>query len=230
MTDLILLHGAIGADDQLNTLAEGFTTKNNVHTLCFYGHGFRNDDSVFSIPLFTQQLEQYITENKLHKPIVLGYSMGGYVAMHYAYNHPSSLKAIITLGTKFAWSEDIAKKEVGMLNPARIQEKVPAFAAVLQRRHGKKWMNVLDKTAAMMMAMGETPPLQDEQFSHITIPVLCCIGDRDNMVTAAETKQTFQLLTTAQLFMVPGTPHPIEKLNYPAFIPVVQAFIDSLSQ
>ena len=54
--------------------------------------------------------------------------MGGYVALQLANKHPKYVQKIITLGTKFAWDKETAAKEVKMLNPEKIEEKIPAFA------------------------------------------------------------------------------------------------------
>ena len=77
--------------------------------------------------------------------------MGGYVALSAAIKAPRRFSKIITLGTKFSWSPAEAKKEIQLLNPEIIQEKVPAFANRLSHIHGKEhWQNLMLKTAQMM--------------------------------------------------------------------------------
>lgn len=52
------------------------------------------------------------------------------------------------LGTKYNWNEATAAREVKLLNPAVIQEKVPAYAAILKERHGSEnWQEVLHATS-----------------------------------------------------------------------------------
>ena len=66
MQDLILLHGAIGAKDQLRSLAERMKDKYTVHLLNFSGHGgapFVKED--FSISLFTNEVLNYLRENNI---------------------------------------------------------------------------------------------------------------------------------------------------------------------
>ena len=46
-----------------------------------------------------------------------GHSMGGYVALKLALKRPELVDRIITLGTKFNWTPEVAAKEVKMLNP-----------------------------------------------------------------------------------------------------------------
>jgi pimeloyl-ACP methyl ester carboxylesterase len=105
MKNIILLHGAIGAKDQLEPLAielkqNGYT----VYTLSFSGHGQTPFQTHFGIEQFALELEQFIKENNLQQPTVFGYSMGGYVALYLAHQQPTLLGNIITLGTKFEWN------------------------------------------------------------------------------------------------------------------------------
>ena len=65
------------------------------------------------------------------------------------------INSIVTFGTKFNWSKEAAAKEVKMLNPEVIEEKVPKFAQMLKDTHAPNdWKTLLHKTAAMMKGLG----------------------------------------------------------------------------
>src|SRR5688572_9682026 len=156
MQHLLLLHGAIGSKEQLQPLAQTLQDKFIVHSFNFSGHGgqpFSVDP--FSIPLFSIEIMEYLEEKKIPQVHVFGYSMGGYAAMYLAKQHPGKIARIITLATKYHWDENIAAKEVKMLDAATIQEKVPAFAAQLQQRHAHNdWKELLDKTKQLLTGLG----------------------------------------------------------------------------
>jgi pimeloyl-ACP methyl ester carboxylesterase len=140
--------------------------------------------------------------------------MGGYVAMYLAKHHPQKIKKIITLATKFTWDKTIAEKEIKMLNAEKIEEKLPDFANSLKKRHvPNNWKTVLEKTAAMLIEMGNDNPLKPEDYENIQHPVLLMLGDRDKMVTLDETLEVYKNLPNAQLAVLPNTPHPIEMIN-----------------
>ena len=130
MKTLILLHGAIGAEDQLVKLVQVLKEQNGINalTFSFSGHGNTPFQSEFGIEQFAIELENFIKRNNLQNPDVFGYSMGGYVALFLAKRTPGLLGNIITLGTKFNWNPDIAAKEINMLDPQMISQKVPKFA------------------------------------------------------------------------------------------------------
>jgi pimeloyl-ACP methyl ester carboxylesterase len=139
METILLLHGALGSKSQLDPLKATLEAQGlPVYSTNFSGHSgepFRND---FDIETFSGDMLRFLQENQLQRVHVFGYSMGGYVALWFARNHPEYVGKIVTLGTKFDWSPESAEKEVKKLNPEKIQEKVPAFARILEHRHAPK--------------------------------------------------------------------------------------------
>ncbi|MFN4234434.1 MAG: alpha/beta fold hydrolase [Bacteroidia bacterium] len=225
MESIILLHGAIGAKNQLLSLAEILKVHIDVHLIEFSGHGSSNNSCEFSIQEFSNDIINYIRlfpDKKFH---VFGYSMGGYVALYTELKHPGTFSSIFTYGTKFKWDKETAEKEIKLLNPEKIQEKIPAFANELAIRHGKEnWKDVLHKTAQMMLKMGENPPLNDDDFSKIKIPVIITWGDADKMVSKEESVKVKNRLSNGFFKSYTNWPHPIEKLDYKALANDIERF------
>ena len=215
MEHTLLLHGAIGSKEQFLLLEEKLVNSFTVHRLNFGGHGGSSfADEKFSINLFASEVIAFLDEKEIDGTNIFGYSMGGYVAMYLAKQHPQRIKKIITLATKFTWDETIAAQEIKMLNADKIEEKLPDFAAALQKRHTPNdWKVVLEKTAAMLAAMGKDNPLKFADYPGIHHPVLLMLGDRDKMVTLDETVEVYKSLPKAQLTVLPNTSHPLELVN-----------------
>lgn len=215
MQSLLLLHGAIGAADQLQPLAEVLKKTYDVHVLDFSGHGGREmvSDS-FSIQLFAKEVLGYMNDKGLQQVSIFGYSMGGYVALYLAQQAPDRVNKIVTLATKFHWDEATAAKESQMLNAEKIEAKLPAFAEALTQRHAPNdWKQLLQHTIDMLVHMGKDNPLKPEDYTAIHTPVRILLGDRDKMVTLEETVAVYKWLPDAQMGMLPATPHPIEQVN-----------------
>ena len=227
MQQLLLLHGAIGAMDQLSELEIYLADSFFVHRLNFSGHGgspFINQH--FSIPLFAKEVISFLDKKEIESIAVFGYSMGGYVAMYLAKHHPQRIHKIITLATKFNWDEVIAAKEIKMLNAQKIEEKLPDFASTLQNRHApNNWKTVLQKTVDMLVEMGSSNPLKTDDFKNIQQPVLLMLGDRDKMVTLNETLEVYNNLPQAQLAVLPNTQHPIEMVNTARLVNEIKSFL-----
>lgn len=180
----------------------------------------------FSIPLFAEQVRNYIETKELKDVIVVGYSMGGYVAMYLAVHFPERIAKVITLATKFRWTEAIALKEMQQLDGDKIQQKIPAFADVLKERHApNNWLNVLTKTVSMLKALGENSALSLADYKTITQPCLLLLGDRDKMISIDETTEVYSALPNGAMAMLPNTPHPIEQVNREVLIFLIRNFV-----
>ncbi len=212
MQHLLLLHGAIGAKDQLQPLCEALKNDYIVHSLNFSGHGGKPMPEIFSIEFFANDILNYLEENNIERINILGYSMGGYVAMYFAKHYPEKVNKIFTLATKFLWTPEIAQRETEMLNPDKIEEKLPLFARTLEQRHlPNDWKIILKKTADMMRELGNMDRLQMTTFISIEKKILIGIGDKDTMVTLEESIDMYRKLKNASLIVLPDTTHPIEK-------------------
>ena len=100
MQHIILLHGALGSKEQVQPLAAALQPELQVHTFNFSGHGGRPfPDTAFSIPLFAEQIAQYMHEKGIAQAYIFGYSMGGYAAMFLAKKHPEKVNKLITLAS-----------------------------------------------------------------------------------------------------------------------------------
>lgn len=224
MPNLILLHGALGHSEiftpYLNSLSAYFT----IHTPLFSGHGNTelSTDGI-SIEKYTQELSDYCEKNNLTDVFILGHSMGGYVALCYAMKHPEKVNSIMTLGTKFDWTEEQAIKESKMLNPDVILEKVPQYAQLLEKQHGSKWKQLLPAIAELMIDLGKNPPLKDHLAS-INIPVQIMVGDKDNMVTLEESAIVYRTLPNAKLAVLPDTKHPMDKVRPKLLLNLIKDF------
>lgn len=226
MKTLLLLHGAIGAKDQLEPLSEHLKGQFDMHNINFSGHGGEPFEGPFSIEKFADEVLDYLRKNQLEKVSVFGYSMGGYVALYLALIHPEKVESISTLATKFDWSPEISQKETKMLHPEIIKEKIPAFAKVLQQRHHpQSWEMVLEKTSQMMLDLGTKQPLVQEDFHTIKTPVKLAIGDGDKMVSISETRQVSKWLPNATLLILPDVQHPIEKAPITLLAEEITAFL-----
>jgi pimeloyl-ACP methyl ester carboxylesterase len=215
MPHLLLLHGALGSATTLQPLQQLLAPYYTVHTLNFSGHGgTASPAATFSIETFAEDTLRYLEEQQLQTVDIFGYSMGGYVALYLALQHPARVGRIFTLATKFAWSPETAAKEVKLLQPQKLEEKVPAFAAVLAARHSPTdWREVMTRTADMMQTLGHQPLLTEAALAQVAKPVRVGVGDRDNMVSIQETAWAYQQLPQASLLVMPDTRHPLDQVD-----------------
>ena len=226
---LILIHGALGTRSQLAPLASSLGTRMTVHCVELDGHGDTPaGESGYSIERFAGNVRNFITTNGIERAALFGYSMGGYVALELAVEMPERITSVATLGTKLAWSPEVALNENSKLDAARIRAKIPAFALELEQRHrgvAGGWEGVLARTASLMTALGENPVVDRNLLSRIRQPVRLMVGDRDTIVTIEETASASRDLQAGSFAVLPDTPHPVEQVRTPLLHSLVVDFL-----
>ncbi len=212
---LFLLHGALGAAEQFEPLLPLLGEGPALHVMNFGGHGGEPiPPDGFTIAGFAAQVLERMDRESIDKADIFGYSMGGYVGLYLARHYPDRVGRLFTVATKFRWTEESAARETRMLDPVKIEEKVPQFAADLKRRHAPlEWSDVLSATAGMMLELGRLNAVTLQDLTEIEHPVRVGVGDHDQMVGIDETIEMYRQLKNGELVILPGTPHPIEKIS-----------------
>lgn len=214
MKNLLLLHGALGHSDIFKPYIQELSKHFHVHTPLFSGHGdIEIPEEGINIEKYTQELADYCEQKNLKDVYIFGHSMGGYVALCYALHQPENVNSILTLGTKFDWTEEQALKESKMLDPETILSKIPKYAEQLETQHDIKWKQLLPATAKMMVDLGKNPVLNQTNLTAITTPVQIMVGDKDNMVTLDESIHAYHNIPNAMFAVLPDTKHPMERVR-----------------
>jgi pimeloyl-ACP methyl ester carboxylesterase len=211
---LVLLHGALGAADQLTPLADRLADAFDVRTLDFEGHG----------PLAPPA--RPITMDALAGAVRDHVEAHALAALLCARRFPGTIDRVMTLGTKLAWTPDAAAREAGYLDADRLLERVPAFAAQLAARHGGgHWRALLAATRDMMLALGAAPALTDADWPRIACPVRIAVGDRDATVTVEECVAAYRALPAGELEVLARTQHPLERVDVGRLAAAVAVFM-----
>lgn len=228
MQDIFFIHGALGDASQITDFASQFNLKYRIHIINLPGHGKDSENDMdFSMQAMVDAVIAEAEEKSLEKITVFGYSMGGYIGMCIAKQKPQLINALITIGTKYAWSPDIASAQLAFFDTFKLETKQPAFANHLLQTHGNNWKKVVDKTGHMIQALGAAPLIQLDDYPRISGPCLLLLGDRDRMVSLEETTQVFKLLPNGALGILPNTSHPLEQVNQTVLATLVNQFLVS---
>lgn len=217
---ILVVHGALGDATQMRPLADALGALGTVHLVELPGHGATalSDDDAFTMALFAETIGHAAGRHR-HRhgdlaPLCFGYSMGGYAALLLEATSPGTLGGIVTLGTKFEWTPDVAAAAATRLDAAVLRAKVPAFAEQLRARHegAGGWELLLARTARLLTGLGAATPLTAQRLSKVRIPVRLVVGSRDDTVTLAEAAGIASLMPAASAHELPDVPHPIERV------------------
>lgn len=93
---LIILHGLFGQSDNWNTLAKRYAENGlRVFTVDLRNHGLSPHSNEWNYDVMADDLREFIEDNKLQHPILLGHSMGGKTVMFFELKYPGISEKII---------------------------------------------------------------------------------------------------------------------------------------
>ncbi|MFN0189616.1 MAG: alpha/beta fold hydrolase [Bacteroidia bacterium] len=224
--NLLLLHGALGSANQMLPLKDVLKDQYTIHTYDFPGHGGKDfAEHSLTIPILGEHLLDHLREFQLIGTHVFGYSMGGYAALWLEANKAGIFSSIMTLGTKFNWTTDIAAKESKLIAPEFLELKASSFVSTLIARHFPyDWKRLCNETAHLMQHLAKHP-LTNDEMGNISCDVRIALGDRDHMVTLEESAHAYTALSNSSLLVMPDTPHLFEKISYTHLAEEIKRFI-----
>jgi len=219
---LVLLHGGLGAIEMfgpnLATLAAG----RQVIALDLQGHGRTADiDRPISVELMADDVAALIRHLGLERADVMGYSLGGGVALQTAVRHPEVVDRLVVASTPFRrdgfYADILAQQGMVNANAVEMMKQTPMYqlyAALAPRP--EDFGRLLDK-------MGEAMQLDFDfstQTAGIGATTLVVAGDAD-IFPPAHAAEMFALLgggqrdggwdgsgrPKSQLAIVPGVTH-----------------------
>lgn len=95
--NIIILHGFLGSADNWHTLAKQFAENFYVWTIDQRNHGRSPHAYEFNYEVLVDDLYEFIDYHKIEKPILLGHSMGGKVAMQFAMYYQQLIEKLIVV-------------------------------------------------------------------------------------------------------------------------------------
>ena len=95
---IVILHGLFGSSD--NWLTQARILSNNhfkVYTVDLANHGQSPHSDNFDYPSMVNDLDEFLSDQNIVNPVLLGHSMGGKTAMNFALAHPDKLSKLIVV-------------------------------------------------------------------------------------------------------------------------------------
>ena len=95
--DLIIIHGLFGMSDNWNALGKKFAKYCKVHLIDLRNHGRSPHSTEFNYDVMSEDVLEYMEDNNIVDPIILGHSLGGKVAMKFAFTYPDKIEKLIVV-------------------------------------------------------------------------------------------------------------------------------------
>ena len=94
---IIILHGLFGSSDNWLTQAKLFAPLYKVFSVDLRNHGQSPHSDDFDYPSMVGDLNEFIQDQKISDPVIIGHSMGGKTAMNFALAHPDKISKLIVV-------------------------------------------------------------------------------------------------------------------------------------
>jgi pimeloyl-ACP methyl ester carboxylesterase len=236
---LILLHGGVGASEMFGPNLPLLAKSRQLIAVHLQGHGHTKDiDRPLRFEFMADDINALIAYLKLGGADVLGYSLGGGVALQVAIRHPASVKRLIVISA--AMAQDGAYPEVNAafeqmgLHAAQIAPNIKE-SPLGQLYPEVNWENLLRKIGDM-----ESLPFDwSAQVKQIKSPAELVFADADSIRPAhiaafyealgggrRDAGLDGSLRSVARLGIVPGATH-YNILSTPMVAEMVSPFLSS---
>lgn len=217
-TPLVVLHGGLfNIDLQFGHLLPAFSENRQVIACDFQAHGRTNDiDRQFSAAAFASDVVGLLEYLGIAQADVLGFSIGGAVAIELAVTHPDLVRKLVASSVAFSSDGDRPEnaEAVGALTVEMIAGTPMEQDYLAKSPHPEKLQDLLDKISASNEGF---PGWSEDQIRGIAAPTLITVGDCD-MVRLEHAIRFLQLrggdvngdfvgVPASQLAITPGTTH-----------------------
>lgn len=224
---VLFLHGALGVRGHFDALRTSFSDRSHI-TLDFAAHG---ESVIQSDKMNVERLAQdtlaLLDALEVQQVDIIGHSLGGYVGLLMAHRAPGRVRSVVTLGTKFYWTDEAIAMTLKDLDIDLLRNNARAYVA-LSDLHSASG---LDQTLRLMQTLisdfGRWQ-LNDETVREIQAPLLVTAGDHDSFVPPFEVARLFDALDKKRnaMAILPNTPHALHHLAIACFEQAVRRFWD----
>ena len=214
---LILLHGGTDTSNMWQSFLPTFVPHFRVITPDSRAHGRTNNPAgELSYHLMAEDVAAFIQALNLTKPLIIGYSDGGQIALEIGMRYPSLSGALVVGAAWYKFSQMYLDTLIaagfespGMVNIERIQRKSPEWVDELKKEHIHSdhpdyWQTLLKQISNMWWT-----PLDYtvEDFKKITEPTLILLGDRDGIVELEQAVDMYYFIPNSELAIIPNATH-----------------------
>jgi pimeloyl-ACP methyl ester carboxylesterase len=149
---LVILHGLLGMSDNWITIGKSLAEHYSVWIPDQRNHGRSPHHPVHTYETLAGDLKTFLQDHSIEKPIIVGHSMGGKVAMHFAGLYPDSISSLVVV--------DIAPVSYLERSGARRSE----HRIILETMAGMNLKLVKTRTEAEDMLATAIPSIRIRQF------------------------------------------------------------------
>jgi len=212
------VHGVAARAEDFAPLFRALTQHHRLYVpdLLGYGESDRPRDSDYSVATQTEIVRGFLDAVHLQQPDVVGVSMGGWIALKLAADHPERVRRLVLIssaGLSFASTltersfsaTTIEEQRRNFAQQSDLAGRLPDFILrdFLRRSKEKAWI----VRASMRSMIARRDLLLDHKLARVRMPVLLIAGTADRIVPFDVAKRLHAELPQSRLVPLPGCSH-----------------------
>lgn len=252
--ELLLLHGFTGSAGTWRAFRSSWETRYRVITVDLLGHGRTeapSDASRYATEQAVRDLTAILDQLSIDRAHVLGYSMGGRLALSLAMLAPHRLRSL-TLESSSPGIADAAERAArrqhdeqlatrierdGITSFVDYWESIPLFATmrslseeIRQTIRAQRLANRSSGLAGCLRGMGTgTQPSWWDRLDQLSMPVHLIAGELDTKFTVIA-EQMHKQIPDCKLTIVPEAGHTVHVEQAEIFDTIVMSYLESIDK
>ena len=233
---IVILHGWGLSADKFQPLASVLRDKGyKVHSIDLPGFGLTQIPvKPFTMGDYVEFVENYLKVNNIVKPIIIGHSFGGRVALSVAHAYPDKVHSLILTGTPGFRTASLLKLIVGkvLARAGNTFFSLPPFAIsrflvrdvfyrALGVRDYVKAKGVMKDTFKLIVDYNLVPAMKE-----LSVPVLLIWGQVDGMVPVRIAQRMQKTMKNAKLVIIPDANHRVPYMQPSEFVHEIEKFME----
>ena len=219
--DILLLHGWGQNIQMMKPLGDGFCDRFRITILDLPGFGQSDEPKeTWNIEKYNEMLEEFIEKLDIKKPIVIGNSFGGRLAIRYSSRNP--VEKLVLFGSPCIRIQESLPLTVRLLKSLKQVPGLNDFGEFM-----KKYIGSRDYKAASPIMRQTLVQVVNEDLSkfarEIEEPTLLIWGENDTEAPLQEAKELEKIMIDAALIVLPGT-HYAYLENLPRVVNILNNF------
>lgn len=219
---LLLLHGAAGCTAlETAPLLRRMARRRRVLALDFAAHGASADPGEpFSAEFFADNVRAALDHFGAEQADLFGFSMGGYVALHFARQHPERVRRAAVHGACVRWDEALTRAMNARLDAAALAQRSPLAVQRMEAAHGE-WRTLFRRTRDFVRTLPARSAAFEDELRRVACPVLVSAVDEDDLFPLEAPMRVHRLLPGGRLALLPGRHHALQRLPLRLYAPLL---------
>lgn len=222
-SDVVLLHGWGQNIAMMKPIGDRLQKNHRITILDFPGFGESEEPkTALTVYDYCEILEELLKKLKVKKPVIMGHSFGGRIAIIYAYRN--EVEKVVLFGSPCIRKEVKPSLKLRMLKSLK---KIPGINKL--EGFAKNHMGSRDYKNASEIMKKILVNVVNEDLSEcakkINVPTLLIWGDRDTEAPVEDAKELEKIIPDAGLIVLPNSTHYAYLENLPQVINILNNFL-----